>query len=731
MKALNEELLTELQPDESKTVAIDDDAPVMRVQDHYALNLFSAIHCLLAWLQHLSERGGESLEQYYLRYPFLNAYQQQLLLVMPGTLNWQDGRRWWKKNLAEFASQGGKQLPLKILETQQGFSHENLMALMLVGLVEEDSRFGTLFSELQQPLGFRRPMLETLGHIVIGVEVVNDRSPWDVCQPLLQNQLLQVENAQHPRAEWVLKIQAGIWDVIRTGKISLNLNQYQNISAHKYFPKEELNHFINLLVDDELLQRLQTIPSLVKEGRIRNLILRASEGSHSLEVLGSVAQALGKNLLLIEVQEQKPQDQLEGVGIQCALSNTLPVFKFDLAPGDTVPLPQPVAYQGLVGIILGPGGGLDASDAEHLLNLSLDFPDKNQRMRMWQHHFHNVPVENMADISRQFRLPGDFIKQVAQIAKNNAALERRQSITISDIRTAARNLNRQKLDSLADRLDAKGTWAQLISANTTNEKLLELQQRCHYREKLLDHLGPAFKNASNCGVRALFTGRSGTGKTLAARILAAELGMDIYRVDLASIVNKYIGETEKNLNKVLTRAEALDVILLLDEGDSLLGGRTEVKSANDRYANLETNYLLQRLEHYQGIILVTTNLSDNIDKAFQRRMDIVIPFLQPQMEQRRAIFQLHLPADHHIDDQVLEKAANYCNLTGGQIRNVCQHASLVALDENIIVNNAHLEFALRSEYRKNGGTYPLAQSQTTATNNSGIGTFIHALSRRT
>lgn len=191
-----------------------------------------------------------------------------------------------------------------------------------------------------------------------------------------------------------------------------------------------------------------------------------------------------------------------------------------------------------------------------------------------------------------------------------------------------------------------------------------MQQRCHYREKLLDHLGPAFKNASNCGVRALFTGRSGTGKTLAARILAAELGMDIYRVDLASIVNKYIGETEKNLNKVLTRAEALDVILLLDEGDSLLGGRTEVKNANDRYANLETNYLLQRLEHYQGIILVTTNLSDNIDKAFQRRMDIVIPFLQPQMEQRRAIFQLHLPADHQIEDHFLEKAANYCNLTG-------------------------------------------------------------------
>lgn len=727
MKALSEKLLNELTPDEN---TVDEDVLFVRVQDHYALNLFAAIHCLLAWLQHLSEHGGESLEQYYARYPFLNAYQQQILLVMPGTLNWQEGRQWWQKNLAEFAQQGGKHLPLKILSAQPGFRYENLMALMLVGLVEEDSRFGTLFSELQQPLGFRRPMLETLGHIVIGANVTHNQSPWDVCQPLLQNQLLQVENAQQPRAEWVLKIQPGIWDIIRIGKLPTNQSQYQHFSTYKYFAKEELTDFANLLVDDELLQRLQTIPSLVHQQRIRNLVLRAPEGSHSLDLLGSIAQALGKNLLLIEMHEQKPQDQLEGLGIQCLLSNTLPVFKFDLAPGDTAPLPQPVAYAGLVGIILGLDGGIDVSDTEHLVNLTLHFPDKNQRTLMWQHHLRDVNVNNLEDISRQFRLPGDFIKQVAQIAQGNAALEQRTSIGISEIRAAARSLNRQKLDSLADRLDAKGSWTQLISVATTNEKLFELQQRCHYREKLLDHLGPAFKNASNCGVRALFTGRSGTGKTLAARILAAELGMDIYRVDLASIVNKYIGETEKNLNKVLTRAEALDVILLLDEGDSLLGGRTEVKSANDRYANLETNYLLQRLEHYQGIILVTTNLSDNIDKAFQRRMDIVIPFLQPQMEQRRAIFQLHLPADHQIEDHFLEKAANYCNLTGGQIRNICQHASLIALDENAPVNNTHLEFSLRSEYRKNGGTYPLTKAQTATGNDGGIDAFIHALSRR-
>jgi len=141
---------------------------------------------------------------------------------------------------------------------------------------------------------------------------------------------------------------------------------------------------------------------------------------------------------------------------------------------------------------------------------------------------------------------------------------------------------------------------------------------------------PAFGVDAHRGVRALFAGASGTGKNLAARILAAVLGMDLYRVDLAAVVNGYIGETERNLHQVLSRAEALDVVLLLDGGDALLGSRTEVKSANDRDANLETNYLLRRLEHYQGIVLVTTNLGDNIDQAFQRRMDVVVPFFAPQ-----------------------------------------------------------------------------------------------------
>ncbi len=253
-----------------------------------------------------------------------------------------------------------------------------------------------------------------------------------------------------------------------------------------------------------------------------------------------------------------------------------------------------------------------------------------------------------------------------------------------DVRAATRALNRQLLDNLADRIETNGRWGDLVVNEHTGRRLRELERRCLFREQLLEHLGPAFGGA-NRGVRALFSGGSGTGKTLAARILAAELGMDLYRVDLASVINKYIGETEKNLHRVLSRAEELDVILLLDEGDSLLGNRTEVKSSNDRYANLETNYLLQRLEHYQGIVIVTSNAAQNIDEAFLRRLDVIVDFAPPDAAERRAIWLLHLPAAHAVSDALLDDIATRCVLTGGQIRNAALSATLLALGDGAAV----------------------------------------------
>jgi SpoVK/Ycf46/Vps4 family AAA+-type ATPase len=207
-------------------------------------------------------------------------------------------------------------------------------------------------------------------------------------------------------------------------------------------------------------------------------------------------------------------------------------------------------------------------------------------------------------------------------------------------------------------------------------------------------------------VRALFAGPSGTGKTFAARLLASELGRDLYRIDLSAVVDKYIGETEKHLSRLFAQAEELDVILLLDEGDALLGERSAVHSATDRYANLETNFLLQRLETFDGILIVTTNASDRIDRAFERRMDVVVSFQLPEASERAAIWRSHLPASRLVPEAILEQVAHAYKLSGGHIRNAALHAGLLALDDAGMVTVAHLEAAIRREYRKLGKIPP-------------------------
>src|SRR5205085_8610713 len=191
-----------------------------------------------------------------------------------------------------------------------------------------------------------------------------------------------------------------------------------------------------------------------------------------------------------------------------------------------------------------------------------------------------------------------------------------------------------------------GDWSQLAIGPQTLAELYNLESRCRHRERLHGAVGAALGAQLNAGVRALFGGPSGTGKTLAARLLASVLQMDLYCLDLASVVNKYIGETETNLSQVFARAEELDVILLLDEGDALLTQRTRVQTSNDRYANLETNYLLQRLESFEGILIVTTNAGDRMDSAFRRRIDVVVDFRPPEAAERWTLWQLHLPAPH-------------------------------------------------------------------------------------
>jgi hypothetical protein len=410
------------------------------------------------------------------------------------------------------------------------------------------------------------------------------------------------------------------------------------------------------------------------------------------------------------------------------------VLRFDLGPGETAALPALRGYSGPVAVVRGLEGGPSGQGMERALTLVVPALGAAERRRAWSDALGPAAGPELDTIVERYHLPGGHIRRLADVALAEAALAGRAHVTLDDVREARRGLGREGLDTLAERLESGATegnaWHLLVAGEAVRRRLREWERRCRHRERLLDHLGPAFGTGTGRGVRALFTGPSGTGKTLAARLLAARLGMDLYRVDLAAVVNKYIGETEKNLHRVLSAAEDLDVLLLLDEGDALLGSRTDVKNANDRYANLETNYLLQRLEHYDGVVVVTTNLGENVDRAFQRRMDLVVEFLPPRPEERLQLWQLHLPARHAVDGSFLDAVAGRCFLTGGQIRNAAQLATLLALDDGSDrVRRDHVEAALRSEYRKAGATYALEDALPTGRRTAATHAFLDGLTR--
>ena len=420
-----------------------------------------------------------------------------------------------------------------------------------------------------------------------------------------------------------------------------------------------------LIIPSDFQLQLAQVPLLFAQGKVEAVILRGTPGSDRFRVASAIAQTLNRHLIELSIDQPKdgkteqdgqpastPEKYKGPLPLLAYLINGVTLYQFDLNPGETETLPLPIdggsIFQSPMIFMMGPEGGVQGTLTEKSITLNLPFPSLEQRLNIWRDSFQEHSCDYLDEIAKKFILPESYIRQTASMAIAQAGLAQHSGVEIEDVRRAARTLNRQLLDNLADRIEVNGSWEQLVTNENTLAKLLELEDRCLYREQIIDHLGPAFGNANNRGVRALLSGPSGTGKTLSARALAASLGMDLYRVDLASVVNKYIGETEKNLHQVLSRAEELDIILLLDEGDALLGQRTDVKSSNDRYANLETNYLLQRLENYQGIVLITTNAVQNIDTAFQRRMDVVVPFIPPRVEERRQIWDIHLPFNHEI-----------------------------------------------------------------------------------
>ena len=360
----------------------------------------------------------------------------------------------------------------------------------------------------------------------------------------------------------------------------------------------------------------------------------------------------------------------------------------------------------------------DVTRARRLLRVAMDVPPYAERLRHWEagiaRHVATysadagtqravpLPDEALAELAAKFRLtPGQITAAVNTAA--DLAASRAEPIHGADLYAGAQAHSSARLGRLAKRLAPRFVWDDLVLPPDRLAALRELRARARYTHVVHDDWGFGRKVAPGRGVSALFAGESGTGKTMAAEVIANELGLALYKIDLSSVVSKYIGETEKNLSAIFAEATASNAILFFDEADALFGKRSEVKDAHDRYANIEIAYLLQQMEDYDGVAVLATNLRQNLDEAFTRRIDFVIDFPFPDAAHRRRIWAANFPPGAPLaPDADLDELAARFRLAGGNIRNAALASAYLAASDGGVITMAHIRHAIRREHQKMG-----------------------------
>ena len=325
-------------------------------------------------------------------------------------------------------------------------------------------------------------------------------------------------------------------------------------------------------------------------------------------------------------------------------------------------------------------------------------PSLAERMRAWESL---AGTDEVAEVAARFRLSVSQIKTAAAIARTRALGEGRDEPLAEELAEGARQASVSRLGELANSLPTTFSWDDLVLPDKTLALVHSISGYLRHRDRVLGEWGYA-RTAQSQGLKVLFAGESGTGKTMAAQALGHELGLELFRVDLATIVSKYVGETEKNLDRIFDAAQGSNAILFFDEAEALFGRRSEVSDSHDRYANIEVAYLLQRMEGYDGAIILATNLRQNVDEAFVRRLDFAIEFPFPEEDDRVELWRHLLPPEAPVADDVDLTFLAHFRLSGGSIRNCTVSAAFAAAEAGEPIGMEHLVRAVAFEYGKQG-----------------------------
>jgi hypothetical protein len=423
-------------------------------------------------------------------------------------------------------------------------------------------------------------------------------------------------------------------------------------------------------------------------------------GPDATAVVGAAADA---PLVLVDAHDLETPHAMTDATLAAALEQAVVCLDGldDLSPPERARLLRVLDERGDQAILLARSraGALALSDRAVLL-VEVPLPAFAERQQAWERL---TGVSDTRDVAAKFRLSVEQIHAAAEVSLITARSEGRDDPGPHDLDLGARHASSSRLGELAAQLEPGYRWEHLVLPDRQRDVLRSISAYLRHRDRVLSDWGYERTVARTQGLKVLFAGESGTGKTMAAQVLAAELGLDLFRVDMATVVSKYIGETEKNLERIFSAADGSNAILFFDEADALFGKRSEVSDSHDRYANIEVAYLLQRMEAYPGAVILATNFRRNIDDAFIRRLDFVVDFPFPEAADRRRIWSLLLPREAPVADDIdLDFLATQFKLSGGAIRNCSLAAAFQAADEDDSIHMRHLVRAVAQEYAKQG-----------------------------
>jgi len=582
---------------------------------------------------------------------------------------------------------GPGDVSLATLAARLNLHSSEILAAALAAAVEDDLMASRTLAYAQSPVGGSRPTLGLLQSVLAeALPGAPSAIPILAGGAAVRSGLLHLLNESAPLPERCLAI-----DTVTA--LALHGQDAAPPSAHIGLPSGyEVPLTGSVIADAERLAR-----SLVSR-QSRVLVVRCASSREGCAFAEVIAAAMSGRPLFIE------GDTPAGLAPLLFLRGLVPVFCFELAPSERRLIPAIPGYDGPALCVCGPDGMATAADGT-ALQWSLGAPTREERCRLWSLAIDSP--ELASDLARYHRHGAGRIAQIGAVARDWAALRGSGTVSREDILEASWSGEGADLGALAQAQRDRIPDAALVLSPALKQELEMLLLRCRERDQLTEGLGASLAARYHPGVRALFVGPSGAGKTLAASWLATRLGVPLYKIDLAAVTSKYIGETEKNLSQIFARAERSEVMLLFDEADSLFGKRTEVRESNDRFANAQTNYLLQRIETFDGIAVLTSNNRSRFDSAFVRRLDMIVEFPAPGPEERRALWESHLGKGHTLQVRDLNLLAASADLCGGHIRNAVLVAAVIARDADRLIAYADVVAGLETEFRKLGRQMPV------------------------